>query len=155
MRADGARREEEPVTDFAVGQAFTGQADDLALLGGQLREAVRFAGRVGDGHSARSELGLGPLRPGPGLQPPEGSQGLGQDGLSVVDPAAAPQPFGVAEAKLGALEWPLVSSGIRERLVEMGFGPVRVGENTARLGDELVQPGRSRSAAAARSATPR
>ena len=33
VRADRARREEEPVADLAVGQAVPGQADDLALLG--------------------------------------------------------------------------------------------------------------------------
>jgi hypothetical protein len=33
VRADRARREEEPVADLAVGQAVAGEADDLALLG--------------------------------------------------------------------------------------------------------------------------
>jgi hypothetical protein len=30
VRADRARREEEPVADLAVGQAVAGQSDDLA-----------------------------------------------------------------------------------------------------------------------------
>jgi Major Facilitator Superfamily len=34
VRADRARREEEPVADLAVGQAIASETDDLALLGG-------------------------------------------------------------------------------------------------------------------------
>ncbi len=66
MRADRAGGQEEPVADLAVGQAVAGQPDDLALLGGQLPEGIGFGGRVGDRDPARSELGLGALRPGPG-----------------------------------------------------------------------------------------
>ena len=43
------------------------------------------------------------------------------------------------------LEWPLVSGGIGERLVEMGFGLVLAGEDAARAGDELLEPGRGRA----------
>jgi hypothetical protein len=63
VRADRARGQEEPVADLAVGQAVAGQADDLPLLGGQLPEGIAFAGRAGNGHPGRSQLGLRPLRP--------------------------------------------------------------------------------------------
>src|SRR5579859_7346603 len=92
VRDDRARGQEEPVADLAVGQAVAGQPDDLALLRGQLPQGIGRAGCAGDNHPGRSQLGLRPLRPGPGPEPPEGPQGLGQDGLSVVDPPAPPQP---------------------------------------------------------------
>src|SRR6202044_4090565 len=101
-------------------KAVAGQPDDLALLRGQLPQGIAF-GRARDSHPARSELRLRPLLPGPGPEPLKGAQGLGQYGLGVVDPAAPPEPFGVVEAKLCPLEWPLVPGGVGERLVEMGF----------------------------------
>ncbi len=110
----------------------------------------RASGSAGaPAHPARSELRLGPLRPGPGTEPPEGLQGLGQDGLGVVDPAPPPQPFAVVEAELGPLEGPLVPGGIGERRAETGLGPVRTGEEAAGPGDELLEPGRGRSVEAA------
>jgi hypothetical protein len=72
-------------------------------------------------------------------------QGFGQDGFGVVDPAPPAQPFGVVEAKLGPLEWPLVPGRVGERLAEMGFGPVRTGEDAACAGDELLESGRGSS----------
>jgi hypothetical protein len=41
---------------------------------------------------------------------------------------------------------PLLPGGIAERLDEMGFGLVRTGQDAAGAGDELLEPGRSRSA---------
>ena len=38
-------------------------ADNLALLGGEFPQGVGFAIPAGDGHPARSQLGLGALRP--------------------------------------------------------------------------------------------
>jgi len=63
VRADRARGQEEPVADLAVGQAVAGQPDDLALLGSELAQGVALAGRTGDSHPARSQLGLCALRP--------------------------------------------------------------------------------------------
>ncbi len=51
--------------------------------------------------------------------------------------------------KLRPLEWPLVPGGVGERLVEMGFGSIRTGEDAARTGDELLEPGRGPSVEAA------
>lgn len=51
--------------------------------------------------------------------------------------------------KLGPLEWPLVPGGVGERRGEMGFSPLRAGEDAACAGDELLEPGRGPSLEAA------
>ncbi len=53
VRGDGARGQEQPVGDLAVGQA-AGQDDDLALLRGEFRQRGRWAGRGIDAHTACS-----------------------------------------------------------------------------------------------------
>jgi hypothetical protein len=40
MGADRARRQEQPVRDVAVAVPLGGEADDLALLGGQLPQGI-------------------------------------------------------------------------------------------------------------------
>ena len=70
-------------------------------------------------------------------------------GLASLIRRRAPEPFGVVEAKLRPLEGPLVPGGVGECLVEMGFGLVLAGEDAARAGDELLEPGRGSSVEAA------
>ena len=106
MRTDRSRGKVEPVGDLAVGEAIARQVDDLALLGRELGQGVGRIGRIGDADPGRSQLGFGTLRPGPGPESPEGLQGGGEQGFGVVDPALAPQPFGVVELELGSLERP-------------------------------------------------
>ena len=48
----------------------------------------------------------------------------------------------MVEAKLCALERPLVPGGVAEPLVEIGSCLGRVGEDAAGPGDELLEPGR-------------
>ncbi len=112
MRGDGARGQEQPVGDLAVGQAAAGQDDDLALLRGEFRQRGRCAGRGIDAHPACPQLGLSALRPCPSLQLPEGLQCGGQERLGLVDPAAPAHPFAVVELQLRPLERPAVPFGV-------------------------------------------
>jgi hypothetical protein len=119
VRADRARREVEPVGDLTIGQARTGQPDDVPLLGRELPQAITLTGRVCDGHPACSQFCLRPPLPRRRSHPPEGLQGLWKFALGVIDAAVPPQPLGIIEAKLGPLEWPPVARGVGKGLVEM------------------------------------
>jgi hypothetical protein len=63
MRGDGARGQEQPVGDLAVGQPTAGQDDDLALLRGEPgeRACIGRLGMRGDATGAR----FGFRAPGP------------------------------------------------------------------------------------------
>jgi hypothetical protein len=115
VRGDGARGQEQPVGDFAVGMTLGGQVDDLPLLGGQLPEDIRYGGGVEDRYPAGAQFGLGPLHPGPRTKPPEDLEGRGQDGLGVVDATMPPQPLTVVKAQLCAFERPQIASRVRQR----------------------------------------
>src|SRR5260370_42094456 len=88
---------------------------------------IGLAGRACARHPACLRFCLCPLRPWPGPEPAEGHQGLRQDRLGVVDPPPPAQPFGVVEAELCPLEWPLVPSRIGERCLEMRSGLAAAG----------------------------
>jgi hypothetical protein len=61
VAADSAVREEEPLSDFAVGQALSGELGDLQLLGGETVPGVRNPSS--DPFARRPQLMSCPLAP--------------------------------------------------------------------------------------------
>ena len=135
--AHGARRQEELVADLPVGESLAGQADDLELLGSQLRYRV---GHDVDADSAGAKLGLGPVGVWRSAQCPENVSGFESGWVwRQLIPSPPSQPLSVGEVGLGPLERPLAGGRIGQRVVEMGFGLTGFGQGGLGQPEEFLE----------------
>ena len=98
--------QEQPVGDLAVGQAVSGEDDDVALLGGEPVQRARGGRRCMHGYAAGTQLGFRAPDPRCRAETAQRFQGSPEDGLGVVDPPLPSQPLRVVQLKLGPFERP-------------------------------------------------